>query len=58
MIDELDDDLIVAQSNIEMVTKKTKELIEKSGSKRCCVSFYAGFTNMKFFAQVVFGGSV
>lgn len=37
ILDEMDDDLEAASDNLNMVTRKTKELIEKSGGGRTFV---------------------
>jgi syntaxin 6 len=37
MLDELDDELEKAEGNLTYVTKKTQELIKKSGGKRNCI---------------------
>lgn len=34
MLDEMEDDLETATTNLSLVTLKTKELIQKSGGKR------------------------
>jgi len=37
MLDEMDNDLGEAGENLDIITKKTKELIEKSGGKGNCM---------------------
>ena len=37
MLDEMDQDLENAGENLDMITRKTKELIEKSGGKGNCM---------------------
>ena len=37
MLDEMDNDLEDAGENLDMITRKTKELIEKSGGKGNCM---------------------
>ena len=37
MLDEMDNDLEDAGENLDMITRKTKELIEKSGGKVNCM---------------------
>ena len=37
MLDEMDKDLENAGENLDIITKKTKELIEKSGGKGNCM---------------------
>ncbi|CAB9504249.1 t_SNARE [Seminavis robusta] len=37
MLDEMDNDLETAGENLDMITRKTKELIEKSGGKGNCM---------------------
>ena len=37
MLDEMDNDLETAGENLDIITRKTKELIEKSGGKGNCM---------------------
>lgn len=37
MLDEMDNDLDAAGDSLDMITNKTKELIEKSGGKQNCM---------------------
>lgn len=37
MLDDMDNDLENAGENLDMITRKTKELIEKSGGKGNCM---------------------
>jgi flagellar biosynthesis/type III secretory pathway M-ring protein FliF/YscJ len=37
MLDEMEDELEKAEGNLTYVTKKTQELIKKSGGKRNCI---------------------
>lgn len=37
MLNEMDNDLETAGENLDIITKKTKEMIEKSGGKNNCL---------------------
>lgn len=37
MLDEMDTDLEAAGDNLDIITRKTKEMIEKSGGKNNCM---------------------